>query len=332
VALATGLLALGVVEQLNAQGVSFRLAESDLESELVPLGEYLFRSPALSLDGSVSCQTCHIPALGFSGNRPLPIGVAGYTSSRRAPALLGLRHAKHLMWDGRAPDLRSQVAIPLESPEMAIDWPLSLSRLRSDPLIDQIASRAGLRLIDRDLVLRSLASYVASLDAGESRFDRYYFGHQEKALTEQEIFGFRLFVHKARCSSCHLVNAIEAPFTDDAFHATGIGCRNAYCVDHGRAINGNPGDEAAFKTPSLRGVALRPYLMHDGSIASLREAVERYNRGPRLKAALVDDRLGPLYLSADEVNAIVAFMGTLTPINLAGQKSYSSTTVSKETE
>jgi cytochrome c peroxidase len=235
------------------------------------------------------------------------------------------------MWDGRAPDLRSQAAIPLESPEMSVYWPAALSRLRSDPLIDQMTGRAGLGPIDRDLVLRSLASYVASLDAGESRFDRYYFGHEEKALTEEEIVGFRLFVRKARCASCHLVNGIEAPFTDDAFHATGIGCWKDYCTDRGRAVGGSPGDEATFKTPSLRGVALRPYLMHDGSITSLRNAVERYNRGPRLTATISDDRLGPLYLSADEVKSIVAFMGALTPINLTGEKAHS-IAISKETK
>jgi cytochrome c peroxidase len=298
--------------------------DGGLDAQLVPLGGYLFGSPSLSLDDTVSCRTCHIPSLGFSGNRPLAVGVAGYVSSRRAPALLSLGRAKYLMWDGRASDLRQQAAIPLESPEMAVDWPLALSRLRGDPAVTQIVGPAGLNTIDRELVLRSLASYVASLDAGKSRFDRYFFDHDERALSEQEIQGFRLFVHKARCASCHLVDGAAAPFTDGSFHATGIGCQKEYCLDRGRAISGNPNDEAAFKTPSLRGVALRPYLMHDGSITSLRVAVERYNRGPKLASIVSDDRLEPLFLSADEVSAIVAFMGTLTPTTLDNQTAISS--------
>ncbi len=308
--------------RLHGQSLAPSLVDGDFEAQLVPLGGYLFRSPSLSLDDTVSCQTCHIPSLGFSGNRPLAVGVAGYVSNRRAPALLNLTRAKYLMWDGRASDLREQAAIPLESPEMAVDWPLTLSRLRGDPAVTQMASRVGFNTIDRDLVLRSLASYVASLDAGKSRFDRYFFDHDEKALSEQEILGFRLFVHKARCASCHLVDSTAAPFTDGSFHATGIGCWKEHCLDRGRAINGNPSDEAAFKTPSLRGVALRPYLMHDGSITSLRGAVERYNRGPKLASNVSDDRLEPLFLSPHEVSAIVAFMGALTPITPVNQNRY----------
>jgi cytochrome c peroxidase len=304
------------------QGSSPNPTEDAAGKALVSLGEQLFRSPLLSGDGSVSCRTCHIPAFGYSGDRPLAVGVAGYVSSRRAPSLLGLRHAKNLMWDGRAPDLRTQAAIPLESPEMAIVWPVALSRLRADRTIADMFERADMPSIDRQSSLNALAAYVASLDAKESRFDRYYYGHEEEALSQQEILGLRLFTHKAHCAGCHLLNGLGAPFTDDAFHAMGIGCAAGSCADRGRAaISGSPADEGAFKTPGLRAVALRPYLMHDGSISSLRGAVERYNRGIPRGLDKLDGRLGPLYLTGDEVDAIVAFLGALTPENLMTQKS-----------
>jgi cytochrome c peroxidase len=302
-------------------------APSDTSGKsLVALGEQLFRSTLLSRDGTVACQTCHVPALGFSGGRPLAVGVAGYISSRRAPSLLGLKHAKSLMWDGRAPDLHHQAAIPLESPEMAVDWPAALSRLAADPSIAQAQAVAGFVSLDRETCLDALAAYVASLDAGESRFDRYYFGHDAQALSQQEILGLRLFTHKAHCSGCHLVNGLNAPFTDDAFHTTGVGCESGACRDHGRAsISGGSADEGAFKTPSLRGVGLRPYLMHDGSILSLRAAVERYNRGIKSEPGMRDGRLGPLYLTADEVAAIVAFLNSLTPDRLVSHERPNST-------
>src|SRR5205807_9339245 len=99
-----------------------QLAPDDAGGGLVTLGEYLFRSPLLSADGTVSCRTCHVPSLGFSGDRSLAVGVAGHVDGRRAPALLGLRNVTPLRWDGRAPNLATQVAMPLESPEMAVDW------------------------------------------------------------------------------------------------------------------------------------------------------------------------------------------------------------------
>lgn len=297
---------------------------------LVELGEQLFRSPLLSRDGSTSCQTCHIPALGFSGDRPLAVGVTGFVSSRHAPSLLGLKEAKSLMWDGRAGDLRSQATFPLESPEMAIDWPITLERLNSDEATGKLVAAFGAADIDRDLVLDALAAYVASLVPGESRFDRYKFRRDERALTSRELDGFRLFTHKARCASCHLVNGLHAPFTDGNFHATGVGCRAGSCLDAGRAaVTGKQSDIAAFKTPSLRGVALRRYLMHDGSISSLRAAVERYNRGIG-EAPTLDSRLGPLYLRAEEVDAIVAFLGALTPENLVNTDPVSASSNIKE--
>ncbi|MCK1545716.1 c-type cytochrome [Bradyrhizobium sp. 179] len=318
---------------LGVAAISMSSATADAPyPALVSLGEQLFRSPLLSRDGSTSCQTCHIPALGFSGDRPLAIGVAGFVSSRHAPSLLGLGEAKSLMWDGRAADLRSQATLPLESPEMAIDWPVTLERLNSDETTGKLATAFGAAAVDRNLVLDALAAYVASLVPGESRFDRYNLRRDERSLTSQELAGFRLFTNKARCAGCHLVNGQQAPFTDGRFHATGIGCRAGSCVDAGRAaVTGNPSDTAAFKTPGLRGVALRRYLMHDGSISSLRAVVERYNRGID-EAPALDGRLGPLYLSADEVDAIVAFLDALTPENLITADPVSISSNTKETK
>lgn len=326
------LFGLGIAA-LETAGNSASGTTTDIPSQaLVSLGEQLFRSPLLSGDGSISCQSCHIPALGFSGDRPLAVGVTGFVSSRHAPSLLGLGKAKALMWDGRAADLRSQATFPLESPEMAIDWAVTLKRLSSDEATIKFVAPLGATDLDRGLVLDALAAYVASLAPGESRFDRYYLRREEHALTSQEMLGFRLFTHKARCAGCHLVNGQQAPFTDGNFHATGVGCGAGSCPDVGRAaITGNPSDTAAFKTPSLRGVALRRYLMHDGSVASLREAVERYNRGI-VGAPARDGRLGPLYLSADEVDAIIAFLDTLTPENLINTKPASTSSIIKETK
>jgi cytochrome c peroxidase len=304
------------------QGDATDARDNASQTGIIALGRLLFNSPLLSRDGTVSCATCHIKAFGFSGDRPLAVGVAGFVSNRRAPALLGLGRASHLMWDGRAPDLRSQAALPLESPEMAVRWPEALARLRDDAMVTAAARQTGRAVIERDIVLDALAAFVASLQPGESRFDRYFLGRDSTALTSQELLGLRLFTHKAHCNNCHLLNGLDTTFTDGAFHAMGIGCRAATCPDAGRAaITGIAADQGAFKTPGLRAVALRPYLMHDGSITSLKAAVERYNRGIETGAP---DRLPPLHLTSDEVDALVSFLGALTPAEFENRSSRNS--------
>jgi cytochrome c peroxidase len=285
---------------------------------LVLIGERLFNSPLLSADGTVSCSACHIPSLGFSGDRPLAVGVAGYRGGRRAPALLGLRDAKALMWDGRAASLPSQVVMPLEGMEMAVSWPTALSRLGVESDILRLLKDTNVASLDRDTVVEALAAYVASLNAGPSRFDRFFYGGDRSALTSQEAWGLRLFVRKAGCATCHLLDGEAAPFTDGSFHVTGFG-RISSLPDRGRAdVTGDPSDVGAFKTPSLRAVVLRPYLMHDGSMTSLQQVVERYNRPDRVAFPNLDARLKPLFLAPDEVYAIVAFLGALTPQDAVG--------------
>lgn len=276
------------------------------------LGEHLFRSPQLSADSTVSCSTCHVRSLGFSGDRPHATGIAG-DGRRRAPALLGLRDATSFMWDGRAESLSAQVVMPLEGAEMAVHWPTALARLGTDVDILNLLTEIKVAALDRDTVIAALVAYISSLEAGPSRFDRFFYGGDRSALTAQEAWGLRLFVRKAGCASCHLLDGTAAPFTDGQFHVTGVS-QVASPLDRGRAdVTGNPADAGAFKTPGLRGVTLRPFLMHDGSMTSLKEVVEHYNRVDHSAFSNLDERLKPLFLASGEVEAIVAFLETLTP-------------------
>lgn len=281
--------------------------------QLAALGRVLFRSADLSADGSVSCSTCHVPQLGFSGAQAVATGVNGYTAGRHAPGLLGMRAGGPFMWDGRAASLSEQIPMPLESPEMSVDWPRSLRALNADPHLLPLAKVAGLEHLDRGTVIKSIAAYLTTLEAGSSRFDRYYYGHDESALSVQEAWGLRLFVRKGGCSTCHLLNAAAAPLTDGAFHATGIGFAGGMQPDPGRArVTGEAADMGRFKTPGLRNVALRRFFMHDGSLTTLDAVVQHYNEGGRRDAPNLDPRLRPLHLDQAEVGAIVAFLGALT--------------------
>jgi cytochrome c peroxidase len=223
------LLTLGLTVAAHPDaGGSSSLPEVELPSQtasLVALGERLFRSPLLSADGTISCSTCHIPALGFSGDRPRAIGVAGYVGGRRAPALFGLRSATSFMWDGRATSLNAQVVMPLEGSEMAVNWATALPRLAVRRDIADLLAGTRPHTLDRSVVIAALAAYVASLDPDPSRFDRFYYGGNQTALTSQEGWGFRLFVRKAGCASCHLVDTGQLPSRMGAFMSLDLASR-----------------------------------------------------------------------------------------------------------
>jgi cytochrome c peroxidase len=277
---------------------------------LILLGKQLFHSTLLSADHSISCASCHVPQLGFSGPTPKAIGVAGFRSTRRAPSLLDLKAVQPLMWDGRYAVLTEQIHAPLESPEMAISWDKQLSELNADPAIRHLSAAAGLKVLTSDTVVKALAAYVESLQSGASPFDRYRNHKDPFALTDQAQWGFRLFVRKANCASCHLASGDRPEFTDHNFHAIGVGDG---AVDAGRfVVTQDRKDLGAFKTPSLRNVALRPFLMHDGSMTNLTEVVRYYNKGGNPASPNQDPRIQPLFLSEDEIAAIVAFLHTLT--------------------
>jgi cytochrome c peroxidase len=288
-------------------------ASASSDRPLVEYGEFLFRSPLLSADRSLSCNSCHVPKLGYADSHPLAVGINGTIGRRRAPPLFNLFNAKRLMLDGRAAGLDDQIHIPLEAPtEMAINWNDSLDRLKDAPETKLLfASRAGTAL-DRSLLLSALAAYARTLVAGDSAFDRYYFNKDEAAISDEAKEGFRLFVRKGRCSGCHQVTGVSAMLTDHNFHSTGIGFADGKYADEGRfEVTGNETDKGLFKTPTLRNVALRPYFMHDGSLDSLRSVIDYYNRGGNGGAPNLDGRIQPLYLTEPETKKILAFLGTL---------------------
>jgi cytochrome c peroxidase len=280
---------------------------------LTEYGEFLFDSRLLSADGSLACSSCHVSRFGYADRHPLAVGIHGAVGSRRAPPVVNLFNAKAFMLDGRAASLADQIHIPLEAPtEMAIDWPASLDRLKDLPETQRaLAARPGTAL-DRGVVLAALAAYGRTLVAGDSPFDRYYFLKDDGAISEDAKDGFRLFVRKGRCSGCHQVTGTAAMLTDQNFHSVGIGFADGKYADNGRfGVTGNEADRGLFKTPSLRNVALRPYFMHDGSMKSLREVIDYYNRGGNHGAPNLDGRIQPLYLTETEIKEILAFLGTL---------------------
>lgn len=296
------------------QGLPRFVAEKNDGKALVEYGEFLFGSKLLSADNSLACMNCHVQRFAYSDSHPVAVGVDGSIGRRHAPPIFNLFGAKALMLDGRASNLKEQIHIPLESDiEMNVDWSASLKALSSLPETRNFLQGLPRQPeLSRDLVLAALAAYVRSLVSGGSAFDRYYYGGQQDAIGDQAKEGLKIFVRKGRCASCHLLTGAAAPLTDYNFHSIGIGFADGKYSDNGRfEVTHDPVDRGAFKTPTLRNVALRPYYMHDGSMKSLREVVDYYNRGGNPGAANVDGRVQKLFLTEEEIEALIAFLQTL---------------------
>ena len=258
-----------------------------LSSAKVELGRKLFFDTRLSRDNTVSCGTCHDPKLAFTDTRKVARGIGGRTGDRRVPRIVNRGYGKTFFWDGRAATLEDQVIQPILNPK------------EMDFTPDEAAARVG---IDKTELQQSLASYVRTILSGDSPFDRYLAG-DSAALTEQQRAGLRLFRGKAGCAVCHL----GPNLTDEKFHNTGIG----WPGDVGRfTVSKRDQDRGAFKTPSLREAARTPPYMHDGSLASIEEVIDYYDKGGNPNPAL-DSEIHKLNLTAGEKSALIAFLQAL---------------------
>lgn len=322
-------------------------AQTSSNQRLVELGRELFSDPRLSADGKVSCSKCHMPGLAFSDGRTLARGRDNRIETRNTPSLLNVAYLDSLFWDGRSASLESQALGPLTNPvehaftsESALIGVIRGNRAYSQAF--QKAFGVGPARFDASLVAKALSTYERTLLAGDSAFDRYLYGHDSAALTPAAARGLALFRGRAGCSSCHTIGPSYALLTDGKYHMAPMGlpetvtqnlgqltrriAETAKASDHHRleqliatdpnvaalgrfVVTLNPRDIGTFKTPSLRNVALTSPYMHDGSIATLSQAVDQelYRRGRTLEY--------PIPLTVTERHDLIAFLGALTSPN-----------------
>ena len=253
--------------------------DNPLNPETINLGRKLFFDKRLSKDNSIACATCHDPKRAFTDEHPRAKGINNQIGPRRSPRILNRAWGKSFFWDGRVATLEEQVIQPITNPiEMGLPLDEAIARLNAIP---------EYKPINEPALRRALASYVRTILAGNSPYDRYLAGDRA-ALTIQQQKGLQLFRGKAGCISCHL----GPNLTDEDLHQTGAGR-----LDSGKL----------FKTPSLRQIAEAAPYFHDGSAATLEAVIGHYDKGEAN-----DPEIRPLHLSPEEKRALADFLKSLT--------------------
>lgn len=319
----------------------------------IALGEKLFNDVRFSTTKEVSCATCHAEEKAFTDG-PLSVseGINKLTGTRNSPTVINSAYSETMFWDGRSPSLEDQALHPFTNPvEMGLkDHEPILKIVRTDPdyvkAFEKVFKKSG-KGITMTEVTQAIAAFERTVVSGNSPFDRYQYGGEYDAMTPAQIRGLDLFVDKARCVSCHVIEQTQAIFTDNRFHNIGQGINDiqadvpklakeflkaeatlsevdvkvlsdAKTSELGRfAVTRRVDELGAFKTPTLRNIAVTAPYMHDGKLKTLKEVVEHYNNGgTNEEGDSVNDFLSggirPLDLSEEEIDDLVAFMEALT--------------------
>jgi len=274
--------------------------------EKASLGKKLFFDKRLSLDGTVSCATCHDPKKAFTDQLTTSIGIKGQRTERNAPSILNSGFLKTVMFDAHLKTLELQVIVPLQEPtEMGHNMKLLIPQLRAIPEYQAAAKKIFNRDFDAYVLTRSISAFERTLVSMNSRFDQFQHGNK-KALSKDEQAGWKLFSEKLYCTQCH-----PAPYFT-SFEAVNNGLYIDYGTDKGRfRINLDSADIGKFKIPSLRNCAQTFPYMHDGSVESLEKVIEHYASGGK-KHPLQDKRIVPFQLSKNEQTQLLSFLKTLT--------------------
>ncbi len=292
-------------------------ADNPLTEDSIALGRRLYYDPGLSVDGTISCASCHAPQFAFSDKRPMSEGVGGKSGTRHAPTVINSAYSTLQFWDGRAGSLEEQAKGPMANPvEMAHSLEGVVKHVQTDPHYVELFRKAwGTDQINIDLIVKSIASFERTVIAGDSPFDRFFYGHEPQAMSPEAQRGMKIFVNpkKGNCATCHTLGKEYSLFTDNKFHNLGIGAdTRGNLNDQGRyTVTKNDEDMGAFKTPSLRNLTNRGPYMHDGSFRTVKDALGHYIGGGNWNSHLDKEIHSLDILTFDERDELLAFLDAL---------------------
>jgi len=281
-------------------------ADNPLTAAKAALGRQLYYDPRLSGDGKLSCYSCHVCEHGLTDGKALGKGAFDKSLTRSAPSMWNVGYHWALYWDGRAPTLEKQALAAWKGANMGASEPEKIAaQLQAVPgYAAQFTAVFG-EPASADNVTKALASYMRTIVGGHTPWDRYQAG-DAKAVSESARRGAEVF-QRAGCAECHA----GVLFTDLQFHNVGIGMERAE-PDLGRfkTTNAEP-DRGAFKTPTLRDIAESAPYFHDGSAATLEDAVDLMLAGGKPNPWLATDKLKKVELTGTERADLLEFLRAL---------------------
>ncbi|MFN7770934.1 MAG: cytochrome c peroxidase [Planctomycetaceae bacterium] len=313
------------------------LAANPMTRAKIELGRQLYFDTRLSSKNTVSCASCHHPDHGYAKETQFGVGVDGQMGGRNSPVSYNRILSRAQFWDGRAPSLEAQAVGPIANPiEMGNTHEKAVASLAAIPgyklQFDKIFGDGGTTI---DNVGKAIAAFERAIVTGPSPYDYFErvvpflklseedFADDAELKAEYEaklaaskahpmsdsaIRGKDLFFsERINCAHCH----VGANFADELYHNLGIGMDKAE-PDLGRFnVTKDEKDKGSFKTPTTRNVALTPPYMHDGSLKTLLEVVEHYNKGGTPNPSL-SPKVKKLDLTEQEKLDLVAFMEACT--------------------
>ncbi len=290
--------------------------DNKLTKERIELGKLLYFDVRLSRDDTISCATCHSPSRGWSDEVPTSkaVGFQGRVGPRNSPTILNSAFQKKQFWDGRAKSLEAQALGPIEADvEMNMPLDMLIPKLNKIQGYKELFAKAypeSKGVITKEYLAKAIASFERTVISPEAPFDKYIKG-DKNAISAEAKKGFELFQGKAHCTDCH----DGWNFTDGSFHNIGLNDGELTGKELGRYnVKARPAWYGVFKTPTLRDVTKSYPYFHDGSVKTLKEATVLCSEGGRYENNVKNksEYMKKRDLSEDEVDAVVAFMHTLT--------------------
>lgn len=328
---------------------AFVPADNALTPERVALGRKLYFDKRLSADGTVSCATCHDVTRGFTDQLPTSVGIGKQVGKRNAPTVLNTVLLQTMFWDGRSPSLDHQAKQPILNPiEMGMpDEATALKAIADDAEYQAAFQKAYGRAMNYEDLGRAIGAFERTVVFLDSPFRRFSAG-DVAALSAEALAGWELFNGKARCAACHPLSPSNPLGSDNRFHNIGVAARHqdfeglarralqALGADSSEQkldelavgtdlselgrfmVTRKRTDIGAFRTPLITNIGITAPYMHDGSLATLWDVIDHYNKGGEANPYL-DGGIEPLALTEEEIDQLVAFLFALTDVRFAAE-------------
>ena len=243
-------------------------ADNPMTAEKVALGRQLFFDERLSGDGSRSCYSCHVCEKGLTDGLPKAIGAFNKQLPRSSPTLWNIGYHKEFYWDGRSPSLEKQAMAAWTGANMGAKGDELATKINGIQSYRSQFQKVFQSDASPDNIVKAIAAFERTILSGDTAWDRFRAGNQT-ALSQSAWRGWNIF-QAIKCNNCH----DGVLFTDQQYHNVGIGMDQKE-PDVGRfKVTNKPEDMGAFKTPTLRDIAKSAPYFHDGSAATLEEAVD----------------------------------------------------------